>query len=240
MTTPSEYVLAPIREGPDVALYRGRHNGNSAPVLAIAFTAEHPSPQSLRRLEHEFSLASELDPAWAAKPLALTRHDGRTILVLNDPGGEPLDQILRQAHGQPLEMTWFLRLAVGIATALSGVHKRELIHKDVKPANILVNSATGEVRLMGFGIASRLPRERQAPDPPEFIAGTLQYMAPEQTGRMNRSIDSRSDLYALGVTLYQMLTGGLPFNAIDAMVWIHCHIARQPVAPSNLVPAVPQ
>ena len=86
-------------------------------------------------------------------------------------------------------------------------HQRGLVHKDVKPANILVNCADGRTRLTGFGIASRLPRERQAPEPPEVIAGTLAYMAPEQTGRMNRSIDSRSDLYALGVTFYQMLTG---------------------------------
>ena len=86
---------------------------------------------------------------------------------------------------------------------------------------------------MGFGIASRLPRERQAPEPPEFIAGTLPYMAPEQTGRMNRSIDSRSDLYALGVTLYEMLTGTLPFTASDPMELVHCHIARQPVPPSE-------
>src|ERR1700728_5214637 len=121
MTTPSEYVLAPIREGPDFALYRGRQNGNSAPVLAIAFTAEHPSPQSLRRLEHEYSLASELDPAWAAKPLALTRHEGRTILVLNDPGGEPLDGILKR--GQPLDPARFLGLAIGLANALGHVHQ---------------------------------------------------------------------------------------------------------------------
>ena len=89
------------------------------------------------------------------------------------------------------------------------------------------------MRLTGFGIASRLSRERQAPEPPETIAGTLAYMAPEQTGRMNRSIDARSDLYALGVTLYQMLTGVLPFTAADPMEWVHCHIARQPVPPGE-------
>ena len=108
-----------------------------------------------------------------------------------------------------------------------------LIHKDIKPANVLVDSATGRVRLTGFGIASRLPRERQSPEPPEFIAGTLAYMAPEQTGRVNRSIDSRSDLYSLGVTFYEMLTGSLPFTASDPMEWVHCHIARQPAAPSE-------
>ena len=132
-----------------------------------------------------------------------------------------------------------MRLACGLAAALGGLHKRELIHKDVKPTNVLVNPATGQVRLMGFGIASRLPRERQAPEPPEFIAGTLAYMAPEQTGRMNRSIDSRSDLYSLGVTLYEMLTGSLPFTASDPMEWVHCHIARQPTPPYVRLKGIP-
>jgi PAS domain S-box-containing protein len=119
------------------------------------------------------------------------------------------------------------------------VHRRGLVHKDIKPANILVNRTSGEVKLTGFGIASRLPRERQAPAPPETIAGTLAYMAPEQTGRMNRSIDARSDLYALGVTLYQMLTGSLPFTAADPMEWVHCHIARKPVPPGERLETVP-
>jgi PAS domain S-box-containing protein len=109
----------------------------------------------------------------------------------------------------------------------------------LKPAHILVNCADGQTRLTGFGLASRLPRERQAPEPPETIAGTLAYMAPEQTGRMNRSIDSRSDLYSLGVTLYQMLTGTLPFAATEPMEWVHCHIARKPVPPSARVETIP-
>jgi hypothetical protein len=125
-----------------------------------------------------------------------------------------------------------------LAKALGQVHRRGLIHKDIKPANVLVDDA-GNVWLTGFGIASQLPRERQAPAPPEIIAGTLAYMAPEQTGRMNRSIDTRSDLYSLGVTLYQMLTGALPFAAADPLEWVHCHIARQPVPPGDRA-AVPE
>src|SRR5713101_5331963 len=96
---PSGYVLEPLREGADFTLYRGRRHDNPSPVLAIVPSAEHPSPQSLRRLEHEYSLAAELDPSWAAKPLALTRHEGRTILLLNDPGGEPLDRVLERDQG---------------------------------------------------------------------------------------------------------------------------------------------
>src|SRR5262249_56293057 len=103
----------------------------------------------------------------------------------------------------------------------------------------LVNSVSGRCWLKGFGIASRLPRERQSAEAPELVSGTLAYMAPEQTGRMNRSIDSRSDLYSLGVMLYQMLTGSLPFMASDPMEWVHCHIARKPAPPSERVKNVP-
>ena len=126
-----------------------------------------------------------------------------------------------------------MRVGVNLANAIGHLHRRGIVHKDIKPANVLVQSATGQVWLTGFGIASRLPRERQSPDAPEFLEGTLAYMAPEQTGRMNRSIDSRSDLYSLGVTLYEMLTGSLPFTASDPMEWVHCHIARKPMPPSE-------
>jgi hypothetical protein len=105
MTELSAYVLEPIREGPDFTLYRGRQRGNASPVLVIALAGEQPSPQGLRRLEHEYSLATELDPAWAARPLALIRHEGRTLLVLQDPGGEPLDRIIERDRGQPLDLT---------------------------------------------------------------------------------------------------------------------------------------
>src|SRR6202008_4746 len=164
------------------------------------------SPGSVERIEHEYALKSELDADWAARPVALTHHNGRMTLVLEDSGGAPLDRLL----GQPLELSPFLRLAIAVAKALRRVHERGLIHKDIKPANILLDAASGGVWLTGFGIASRLPREHQPPAPPEVIAGTLAYMAPEQTGRMNRSVDSRSDLYALGVTFYEMLTGCCP------------------------------
>ena len=150
----------------------------------------------------------------------------------------PWIRFLSGDQGQPLDLTRFLRIAIGLAKALGQVHRHGLIHKDIKPANVLVDDA-GNVWLTGFGIASRLPRERQAPAPPEIIAGTLAYMAPEQTGRMNRSIDARSDLYSLGVTLYQMLTGALPFTAADPLEWVHCHIARQPAPPGDRA-AVPE
>jgi predicted ATPase/signal transduction histidine kinase len=229
----SSYRFSTLRTG-DHTLYRG--DGTSLdPILLVAPAGDRASGESVKRLEHEYSLQAELHADWAARPVALTRYDDRMTLVLEDPGGEPLDRLL----GQPLEITKALSIAIPLADALHRLHERGLIHKDIKPANVLVDPAGGRAWLTGFGVASRLPREHRTPEPPEVIAGTLAYMAPEQTGRMNRSIDSRSDLYALGVTLYELLTGTLPFTASDPIELIHCHIAREPIAPSEHAAAVP-
>ena len=131
-----------------------------------------------------------------------------------------------------------MRTAIGIAGALGGAHLAGLIHKDLKPGNILIDTQSGKAWLTGFGVASRQPRE-QVSGPPDVIAGTLAYMAPEQTGRMNRPVDSRSDLYALGIVFYQMLSGELPFQASDPLEWIHRHVAHQPQPLSERQPSVP-
>jgi PAS domain S-box-containing protein len=207
--------------------------GNRKAVLAVVSGAALGAAD---RLMHEYELREELDANWAARPQGLLQEGGRTILTFDDHGAEPLVHLL----GSPMQLREFLHLAIALAHAVGRMHDRGIIHKDIKPANVLVNRASGQAWLTGFGIASRRLREHQMPAQPEIIAGTLAYMAPEQTGRMNRSIDSRSDLYALGVTLYQMLTGTLPFVASDPMEWVHCHIARRPTPPmerSNNVPA---
>jgi predicted ATPase len=231
----SNYVFEALRKDEDFVLYRGRTKGDLPSILVLAPALKHAGPKSLNRLEHEYSLREELDPAWAARPIALAQHRGRTVLLLDDPGGTPLDQRL----AGPFELGSALRLAISLAAAIEHMHQRGIIHRDIKPAKVLLNSETGQLWLMGFGIASRLPRERQSPEPPEFIAGTLPYMAPEQTGRMNRSIDSRSDLYSLGVTLYEIFTGTLPFSASDPIGWVHCHIAKQPLPPAERAKEIP-
>src|SRR5580692_3733068 len=222
----------------DILLRRIRHggfDGDSNSSITVLAASQGPGSNDLDRLAREYDLAKYLDPNWAILPLEIAQEDGRAILILEDPGGELLSQLL----DTPMGVERFLRLAVETTSAVGKMHQRGLVHKDIKPANILVSSRDGEVRLTGFGIASRVPRERQSPDPPEFIAGTLAYMAPEQTGRMNRSIDSRSDLYALGVTFYQMLTGGLPFMAGEPMEWVHCHLAKRPVPPVERLKEIP-
>ena len=152
-----------------------------------------------------------------------------------------LEQVRRDAElNGAMDIAQFLRLAIRIAAALSDVHSRGLVHKDIKPANILVNATGDQAWLTGLGMASHLPRERQSGQISEYLVGTLAYMAPEQTGRMNRSIDSRSDLYGLGVTFYEMLTGTLPFTASDPMELAHCHVARRPTPPCENVSDVPR
>ncbi len=230
--------IATLAEDGDVTFGRGWREGKDGRrdgFLIVRPTSAQRAPATLDRFAHEYALRGDLDSTWAVRPLQLLHEGDRTSLILEDPGGTLLGSLM----GTPMEVAAFLRIAVGIAAVLGKAHQRGLVHKDVKPDNILVNTQTGEVRLTGFGNATRLSRERQSVKPPEFIGGTLAYMAPEQTGRMNRSVDSRSDLYSFGVTLYQMVTGGLPFSASDPMEWVHCHIARKPVPPDAQLDTIP-
>src|SRR3984885_5265481 len=232
----SDYVRECLRQDEEFVLYRARASVAEVPsVLLLTFASIHPRPESLKKIEHEYSLCRDFDTTWAVRPLAFSECDGQKALVLEDPGGEFLHRLIQG----PMEIKQFLRIAIGLSSALGQLHNRSVLHKALHPSNVLVDVAARHACLTGFGIASRLPRERQSPGLPEFIAGTLPYMAPEQTGRMNRSIDSRSDLYALSVTLYEMLTGRLPFIASDPMDWVHCHIARQPTTPDVQLKGIP-
>jgi PAS domain S-box-containing protein len=231
----SGYVRETLREGREFDLYRGRLVNDAGTVLVLSPGRNQETSANIDRLQHEYAFKEGLDPSWALRPLALTQHDGRAALMFTDPGGEPLDQIL---DGRPLELTRFLRLAVAIAGALRKAHRSGFVHKDIKPANVLVDAA-GQVHLTGFGIASRLPSEGKAAPFSGMLSGTLAYMAPEQTGRMNRSLDARTDLYSFGVILYEMLTGALPFSASDPTEWVHCHVAQKPPPPSASVSGLP-
>ena len=212
----------------EFVVFRGRRAGDAVSILLMAANSDHPSPATIDQINHVISLKAELDSAWATCPLDLADRHGIPALVLDDPGGDFLDGVIRR----PLALKELLRFAVSVTNALRCFHARRLVHRDIKPANFLVKLATGEAWLTGFGLTSRVPRQRQSPGPPDVIAGTLAYIAPEQTGRMNRSVDSRSDLYSLGMTLYEMFVGELPFTASEPMEWIHCHLARLPLTPS--------
>jgi PAS domain S-box-containing protein len=235
----AQYTLEEVRRDAEFALFRGLRSGQEgsrSSILVQVPVADAPSPATVRSLQDDYALRSELDPAYVVRSLSIAQDHGRPMVILEDPPGTPLDLLLKGA----MDIAPFLRLAIRAAAALGHVHSRGLVHKDIKPANILVNPALTEAWLMGFGVASRVPRSRQSGQISEFMVGTLAYMAPEQTGSMNRSIDSRSDLYGLGVTFYEMLTGTLPFTVSDPMELVHCHMARQPTPPCEKVNAVPR
>ncbi|MCY1059739.1 AAA family ATPase [Nannocystis sp. SCPEA4] len=234
MTSPSPYTITKsLSHGGRAVVYRAIRNADGCPVVIKVLDPRRRRPQDLEQLKHEYEIGTRLASPAVVKPLALETYEGMPALVLEDFGGEALDALL----GTPMAVERFLSLAIGIARAVADVHRQDVVHRDLKPANILVNPATSEVKLADFGLASRLPREQQ---PVRLIEGSLPYLSPEQTGRMNRAIDNRADLYSLGVTFFQMLTGELPFAARDPLEWVHCHVARAPPSPAELVPEVPE
>ncbi|WP_338847095.1 AAA family ATPase [Massilia sp. W12] len=223
-----------LRQDEEFTLYRARRQQDGQHVLVKSPTLERTTSALRNRINQEYALREELHESWAVRPLALQGANGRIVLILQDPGMVLLESLL----DGPMPAAQFLHLASGILDALAHMHLQDIVHKDLQPAHILIDPESGSARLCGFGIASRIPREHQSALPMEVMAGAFAYMAPEQTGRMNRSVDSRSDLYSLGVLFYQMLTGALPFQAEDAMQWIHCHVARQPGAPAQRNPDI--
>ncbi len=221
----------------EFVVYRAQSRDNRQVLLKVP-ASSHPPVKAIHQLEHEHEAARGLDPAFAIRPLWIERGAGNIALVLEGFAGRPLAASLNA----PLDLAQFFGIAAGTVKALAATHRHGLVHKDIKPDNIFLHVAADgsiQVKLTGFGVASRQPRERQAPNPPKTIDGTLAYMAPEQTGRVNRSIDARSDLYSLGVTFYQMLAGRLPFTASDPMELVHCHIALQAQPPGEHNPAIP-
>jgi predicted ATPase/signal transduction histidine kinase len=216
-------------------LYRGVLS-DGRPALLHASASPHPRPHEVEMLKREWDLGGVVTGAAVARAQAMTTHEGMPAVVLEDLGGVSLASLL----GAPMEVGRFLRIAIGIAQAVGELHRQGIIHKDLKPSNMLVHTGTGVVSLVGLGMATRLLREPQPARNRDLIEGSLPYMSPEQTGRMNRVVDYRTDLYSLGVTLYEMLTGMRPFEARDALEWVHCHIARTPMPPAERVPGVPR
>ncbi len=211
-------------------LYRAHPADGARSVLALV--PRQPTISSLEKLKNEYALAADLDPSCAVRPIELVPHKESMMLVLEDPSGKLLTNLIEN----PLELHDRLRLAVEMADTVGSLHRHGLLHRDIKPGNILVTECDG-MRLTGFGNALHQTHHSLNA---EVIAGSLPYMAPEQTGRMNRTIDGRSDLYALGVTLYELFTGTLPFSASAPEEWVHCHVVRAPPRPTDRMPDLPE
>ncbi len=228
-------VLKTLFESPALRVHRCRRGDGKAVILKRLAT--DAGPQAHRRFRHEYKLLRRIDLPGVVKAFGLTEADNGLEMALEDIGGQSLERLL--APGQKLPLEQFLDLAVGLAETLAGLHQQRIVHKDINPAHIVMNTDSGQFRLIGFGIADALPQSEVALQPPAAIEGNLAYMAPEQTGRMNRRVDNRSDFYSLGATFYRLLVGRPPFEAEDALGLLHCHIAREPAAPQALDPALP-
>jgi serine/threonine protein kinase len=218
------------------AVPRDAHGAPSNTVLLLQGVQEQVSAEQLAKMQHEFALRDLLSEKYVALPHAMVEVDGKPALVLQDPGLPTLEASINGC----MPIAQFLRVSIGVLKALGQVHQQEIIHKNLYPGNILVDQRSGQAFLTGFGLASHVPRERQAATPLASMEGNFAYMSPEQTGRMNRSIDSRSDLYSIGIIFYQLLTGVLPFAAQDPVQWVHAHIAREPLPPARRQATIPQ
>ncbi len=216
-------------------VYRAVRRSDGGRVVLKALESRVQEPREVERLRNELSVAGALDRSKVLRPLSLDAFEGMPALVREDFPGVPLERLIER----PLDTERFLALAIGITSALECVHRAGLVHKELTPRSIFVEPQTGEIRLSEFGLAARIPRQPTIAQAPELIEGSLPYMSPEQTGRSNRTVDGRSDLYSLGVVFFQMLTGKLPFSADDPLGWIHAHVARPPPPPHDVEPRVP-
>ena len=216
-----------IYEGLKTAVYRGTSNRQEQSVIIKVLKAEYPSIEQIASLRQEYAITQDLNCEGVVKYYALENYRHSFALILEDFGGQSLNQLLKT---QTLSILDFLVIAISLTQTIIELHQVPIIHKDIKPSNIIINLETKQIKLTDFNIASRLKFEQQNITNPHLLQGTFAYMSPEQTGRMNRAIDYRSDFYSLGVTFYEMLTGTLPFSSTDPMELVHCHIAKQPPA----------
>jgi predicted ATPase/signal transduction histidine kinase len=225
-----------IHEDMHTILYRATRERNQHPVILKTSTADYPTLERITRLRHEYKITENLNLNGVVQVYELEVCENRLILVSEDFGGQSLKLWLSTYKPSIIE---FLELAIQLAKALQSIHDHQIIHKDIKPANIIINPCTLEVKLTDFSIASRLDRETPLQTNPEQLEGTLAYMSPEQTGRMNRCIDYRTDFYSLGATLYEILTGVIPFKSNDPLELIHCHVAKLPIPIRQLNTEIP-
>ncbi|HEY9853947.1 MAG TPA: AAA family ATPase [Leptolyngbyaceae cyanobacterium] len=230
------HLLNKIYESTNSLVYRGVRELDNQPIILKILKQEYPSLTSLIRYKQEYEITRNLNLSGVIKVYGLEKYQASLVMILEDFGAESLKKIINE---QTCNLNTFLEMAIKITKILGEIHAANVIHKDLNPSNIVLNHQTQEVKIIDFGIATVLSRETPTIKNPNVLEGTLAYMSPEQTGRMNRSLDYRTDFYSLGVTFYELLTHQLPFPSNDAMELVHCHIAKQPIPPHEINPKIP-
>ncbi|MCB0032570.1 MAG: AAA family ATPase, partial [Anaerolineales bacterium] len=230
-------VLEQINQGERTAIYRVQNPQNKQTFVLKLPASNYPSVRDNARLRHEYIIAKNLTAVEGVVHVYALQHAGNGLaLVQEDFGAMSLDAFM---EGRPLPIAQFLEIALQLVRVLQALHLKNIIHKDLKPQNIIIDPDTLEVRLTDFGIATQLSQESQTVRNVQTFEGSPAYASPEQSGRMNRTLDYRSDFYSLGVTFYEMLTGDVPFKANNFLEVIHAHIARRPLSPTAINPTVP-
>ncbi|MCC5637523.1 AAA family ATPase [Nostoc sp. CHAB 5844] len=235
-------ILEQIYCGSKTLVYRGIREQDQKPVVIKLIRNEYPTFSEVAQFRNQYTITKNLNLSGIVQPLCLENYRNGYALIMEDFGGISLKDWGR--HNKVLQesgvtLKEFFHIAIAIAFTLEGLHRNRIIHKDIKPSNILINPSTLEIKIIDFSIATLLPREIQYLTNPNVLEGTLAYISPEQTGRMNRGIDYRSDFYSLGVTFFELLTGQLPFTSIEPMELVHAHIAKQPPTVHQINPHHP-
>jgi predicted ATPase/serine phosphatase RsbU (regulator of sigma subunit)/tRNA A-37 threonylcarbamoyl transferase component Bud32 len=243
LTLPNYQIGTQIYESANSVVYRGVRFDDNQPVILKVLKEDYPTPEELTRYRQEYEITKNLTFDGVVKTYGIEKYQNTLVIILEDFGGESLKNLLKtfqfRFEKEELEgISQFLHLVIQVADTLGQIHAANIIHKDINPANIVLNQQTGQVKIIDFGISSRLPRENPVLKNPSQLEGTLAYISPEQTGRMNRSLDYRTDLYSLGVTFYELLTSQLPFSAKDTLELVHCHIAKPPTTVHELNPNI--
>lgn len=225
-----------IHEGSNTNVYRGIRLKDNLPVILKVLISEFPDSQAISRFKLEYKITKSLASDLEIAAYEFEQYQNGFVIVLEDFGGEALGVFLKS---QKLDLMEFLSLAIQICDRVGRIHAANIIHKDINPSNIVFNPETRQLKLIDFGISSTLSKETLLLNRNDQLEGTLAYISPEQTGRMNRSLDYRSDLYSMGVTFYEMLTARLPFESNDPMELIHYHLALEPLAIDEIDPQIP-
>lgn len=233
---PGYAIVEQLYANSQTIVYRAVQESSQRPVVIKLLQQDYPTFSDLLQFRNQYTITKNLNIPSIIHPLSLEAYGNSYGLVMEDFGGISLRDY---TQNYSLSLREILEIAWQIADILHDVCQHRVIHKDIKPANIVIHPESQQVKLIDFSIASLLPRENQEIQNPNILEGTLAYLSPEQTGRMNRGIDYRSDFYALGVTLYELLTGQLPFESHDLMELVHCHLAKLPLAPHSINPEIP-
>jgi len=225
-----------LYESANSLVYRAIREADNQPIILKLLKESYPTPQELVRYRTEYRITQELKEAGVVQVYDLQKYQNSLVMFVEDFGGESLTIWMQQ---RKFTLEEFLQIAIATTEIVGQIHRANIIHKDINPSNIVFNPATGQLKIIDFGISTQLTRETPTLKNPNILEGTLAYISPEQTGRMNRSLDYRADFYSLGVTFYELLTGKLPFDTEDALELVHCHIARQSVPAHEIEPKVP-